>query len=117
MVFVICLPNFFKLQKPLDTIQRELVLKLTASCYKSAPTLHQIQGGAGTGKTYLMIAFILQLLYGEEGKDVIRPKIIYCTQSDSATDEMAHALSKYRQEMGKFWEKSEFSKIKIKRLP
>ncbi|CAH1398076.1 unnamed protein product [Nezara viridula] len=85
---------------PLNDEQRKAVLCTTQSVFANKPNISLIHGPPGTGKTQVIVSIVQQLLYRFKLKNNYkRKKILICSHSNTAIDEICLRLLDIRQQL------------------
>ncbi|XP_055912941.1 uncharacterized protein LOC129946694 [Eupeodes corollae] len=83
----------------LNKEQHDILLKTYEKAIdESSPNISLINGPPGTGKSVLISNLAIQLLYGNEVKELDK-KILICAQSNMAVDVIAEKLIKIKQKL------------------
>lgn len=99
-VYEICsLHNYylckFDIQETLSKSQLKVLEDVYAECRDHNKHVTLIEGPPGTGKSRLIVALILQLIFSQEKREPF--KILLCAPSNAAVDVLATKLIKIRQ--------------------
>nr|XP_014284930.1 titin homolog isoform X2 [Halyomorpha halys] len=85
---------------PLNEEQRKAILCTTQSVFANKPSISLVHGPPGTGKTQVIVSIVEQLLYRFKLKNNYkRKKILICSHSNTAIDEICLRLLDIRQQL------------------